>query len=201
MAQDETPQNPQISKPAVLRHDAKSAPHARADPRTGSGWSGDRGEDSRSGMIITAKVLAQILLELDTAKLAVFPGGSFHRLIRANEQIIEEFTEKYFNRALTCLSGIAERIRGLLEADGGFGPPARPQNGCAKCSADARTSPPRSPARQRSGAAPQDAPAHERCVTSKAASSSSARSWPLLSDRPRRGDGKNDVLCICDNFP
>jgi polyhydroxyalkanoate synthesis repressor PhaR len=57
--------------------------------------------DSRSGEDITAKVLAQILLELDSPKLGVFPSPLLHRLIRANEQLVIDFTQKYFNQALT----------------------------------------------------------------------------------------------------
>src|ERR1041385_447641 len=57
--------------------------------------------DSKTGEDITAKVLAQILLELDPLKLEVFPAVLLHRLIRANEQIVREFIDKYFTRALT----------------------------------------------------------------------------------------------------
>lgn len=58
--------------------------------------------DSKSGEEITAKVLAQIILELDPPKLDIFPVPLLHRLIRANETIIHEFVDKYFNQALNC---------------------------------------------------------------------------------------------------
>lgn len=56
--------------------------------------------DSKTGADITAKVLALIILELDPPKLGVFPVPLLHRLLRTNEQIICDFTQKYFNQAL-----------------------------------------------------------------------------------------------------
>jgi polyhydroxyalkanoate synthesis regulator protein len=47
-------------------------------------------------------VLAQIILELDPPKLDIFPAPLLHRLIRANEKLLQDFTDKYFNRALDC---------------------------------------------------------------------------------------------------
>lgn len=58
--------------------------------------------DSKSGEEITGKVLAQIILELDPPKLDIFPVPLLHRLIRANEDLVREFVDKYFNQALTC---------------------------------------------------------------------------------------------------
>lgn len=58
--------------------------------------------DSKTGQDITAKVLAQIILELDSPKLDVFPVPLLHRLIRANEQLVTDFVEKYFNQALAA---------------------------------------------------------------------------------------------------
>jgi len=56
--------------------------------------------DSRTEADITGKILTQIILELDTPKLEIFPVPMLHRLIRANERLINEFVEKYFNQAL-----------------------------------------------------------------------------------------------------
>lgn len=58
--------------------------------------------DSKSGQDITAKVLAQIIIELDPPKLDVFPVPLLHRLIRANEKIVNDFVDKYFNQALAA---------------------------------------------------------------------------------------------------
>ena len=56
--------------------------------------------DSKTGQDITAKVLAQIIIDLDARKLGVFPVALLHRLLRSNEQILHDFVEKYFNQAL-----------------------------------------------------------------------------------------------------
>jgi polyhydroxyalkanoate synthesis repressor PhaR len=56
--------------------------------------------DSKSGQDITAKVLAQMIIELDPPKLGVFPVPLLHRLLRANEQLVSDFTRKYFSQAL-----------------------------------------------------------------------------------------------------
>ena len=56
--------------------------------------------DSKTGQDITAKVLAQIIIDLDPPKLGVFPVALLHKLLRTNEQLVQDFTEKYFNQAL-----------------------------------------------------------------------------------------------------
>ena len=55
--------------------------------------------DSKSGDDITAQVLTQIILELETPKLGSFPVPLLVRLIRVNDQIVREFIDKYFNQA------------------------------------------------------------------------------------------------------
>src|SRR4030095_11118666 len=57
--------------------------------------------DSKTGADITAKVLAQIILELDEAKIETLPVALLQRLIRVNDQVIKEFLDRYFNQALT----------------------------------------------------------------------------------------------------
>lgn len=56
--------------------------------------------DSKTGDDLTAKVLAQIILEQDPPKLGIFPVELLHQLIRANEPIVRDFVDKYFNQAL-----------------------------------------------------------------------------------------------------
>jgi polyhydroxyalkanoate synthesis repressor PhaR len=56
--------------------------------------------DAKTGADITALVLTQIILELETAKLDSFPVPLLVRLIRMNDQLTKEFIEKYFNQAL-----------------------------------------------------------------------------------------------------
>jgi len=56
--------------------------------------------DAKTGDEITAQVLTQIILELDTAKLDSFPVPLLLRLIRMNDNLVKDFIEKYFNQAL-----------------------------------------------------------------------------------------------------
>jgi polyhydroxyalkanoate synthesis repressor PhaR len=56
--------------------------------------------DSKTGDDITAKVLAQIILEHDPPKLGVFPVELLHQLIRSNEPLMRDFIDKYFSQAL-----------------------------------------------------------------------------------------------------
>lgn len=56
--------------------------------------------DAKTGEDITAQLLTQIILELDTAKLESFPVPLLLRLIRMNDQLVKDFIEKYFNQAL-----------------------------------------------------------------------------------------------------
>ena len=56
--------------------------------------------DAKTGADITAPVLTQIILELETSKLDSFPVPLLVRLIRMNDQLTKEFIEKYFNQAL-----------------------------------------------------------------------------------------------------
>jgi polyhydroxyalkanoate synthesis repressor PhaR len=58
--------------------------------------------DSKSGDDITAKVLAQIILEQDPPKLGMFPVELLHQVIRANEPLVRDFVDKYFNQALSA---------------------------------------------------------------------------------------------------
>lgn len=56
--------------------------------------------DAKTGDDITAQLLTQIILELETAKLDSFPVPLLLRLIRMNDQLVKDFIEKYFNQAL-----------------------------------------------------------------------------------------------------
>jgi polyhydroxyalkanoate synthesis regulator protein len=56
--------------------------------------------DSKTSVDITAQVLTQIILELDTQKLDSFPVPLLLRVIRVNDQLVKDFIEKYFNQAL-----------------------------------------------------------------------------------------------------
>jgi polyhydroxyalkanoate synthesis repressor PhaR len=56
--------------------------------------------DARSGADITAQLLTQIILELDTPKIDSLPVPLLVRLIRMNDGLIKDFIETYFNQAL-----------------------------------------------------------------------------------------------------
>src|SRR5438270_1363463 len=56
--------------------------------------------DSKTSLDITAQVLTQIILELETQKLDSFPVPLLARVIRVNDQLVKDFIEKYFNQAL-----------------------------------------------------------------------------------------------------
>src|SRR5215813_5394423 len=56
--------------------------------------------DAKTSSDITAQVLTQIILELDTPKLDSLPVPLLVRIIRMNDQLIKDFIEKYFNQAL-----------------------------------------------------------------------------------------------------
>src|SRR5690348_11381015 len=56
--------------------------------------------DATSSADITAQVLTQLILELDTPKLDSLPVPLLVRLIRMNDQLVKDFIEKYFNQAL-----------------------------------------------------------------------------------------------------
>ena len=56
--------------------------------------------DAKSSADITAQVLTQIILELDTPKLDSLPVPLLVRIIRMSDQLVKDFIEKYFNQAL-----------------------------------------------------------------------------------------------------
>jgi polyhydroxyalkanoate synthesis repressor PhaR len=55
--------------------------------------------DAKTSADITAQVLTQIILELETRKIESFPVPLLVRLIRVNDQLTRDFIDKYFNQA------------------------------------------------------------------------------------------------------
>jgi polyhydroxyalkanoate synthesis repressor PhaR len=55
--------------------------------------------DSKSGEDITGVVLTQILLDLESPKLAFFPNSLLQHLIRINTGFLDSFAETYFRQA------------------------------------------------------------------------------------------------------
>lgn len=66
--------------------------------------------DAKTGDNITAQLLTQIILELETAKLDSFPVPLLLRLIRMNDQLVKDFIEKYFNQALQSFLNYQQQI-------------------------------------------------------------------------------------------
>jgi len=50
--------------------------------------------DAKTSADITAQVLTQIILELDTSKLDSLPVPLLVRIIRMNDQLVKDFVEK-----------------------------------------------------------------------------------------------------------
>jgi polyhydroxyalkanoate synthesis repressor PhaR len=66
--------------------------------------------DAKTSSDITAQVLTQIILELDSAKLDSLPVPLLVRLIRMNDQLIKDFIEKYFNQALKSFADYQRQL-------------------------------------------------------------------------------------------
>src|ERR1051326_7987943 len=66
--------------------------------------------DARTKTDITAQVLTQIILELDTPKLDSLPVPLLVRIIRMNDQLVKDFIEKYFNQALKSFLDYQQQI-------------------------------------------------------------------------------------------
>lgn len=104
-SQDQTPALIEIRKyPNRRYYDSTRSRHVTLEDMQGLIRAGHevRVTDSRTGEDITGKVLTQIILELDSPKLGIFPTPLLHRLIRTNEKLVQDFVEKYFNQALNA---------------------------------------------------------------------------------------------------
>lgn len=58
--------------------------------------------ESKTGEDITARILTQIILEIDPPKLGIFSAELLHQVIRASEPLIRDFVEKYFSQAFSA---------------------------------------------------------------------------------------------------
>jgi polyhydroxyalkanoate synthesis repressor PhaR len=77
--------------------------------------------DARTSEDITVRVLAQIILDMDEPKLAVFPVELLHRLIQSNETLMRDFVEKYFNQALMLFLESRKKFEEQLRSATGLG--------------------------------------------------------------------------------
>ena len=69
-----------------------------------------RVSDSRSGQDITARVLAQIVLETEPLKLDVIPLKLLHELVRMNVRAAGGWWEEYYNQAVRAISETGRSI-------------------------------------------------------------------------------------------
>ena len=69
-----------------------------------------RVSDSRSGQDITARVLAQIVLETEPLKLDVIPLKLLHELVRMNVRTVGGWWEGYYNQAVRAISETGRSI-------------------------------------------------------------------------------------------
>lgn len=76
--------------------------------------------DSKTGADITAQVLTQIILELETPKLDSFPVPLLTRLIRVNDQMVKDFIETYFHQALNAFLEYQKQIEQRIRQMPGF---------------------------------------------------------------------------------
>jgi polyhydroxyalkanoate synthesis repressor PhaR len=77
--------------------------------------------DSKTSNDITAKVLAQIILELDAEKIEVFPVSLLTRLIRVNDRLVHDFMERYFEQALSMFLQYRDQFEKQISGGDGFG--------------------------------------------------------------------------------
>jgi polyhydroxyalkanoate synthesis repressor PhaR len=80
--------------------------------------------DSRTDEDITGAVLTQILLELESPKLAFFPTSLLQHLIRINTGILDNFTESYFQQAFAAFGTNPSQWASGFSSE--FKPPAVP---------------------------------------------------------------------------
>lgn len=82
--------------------------------------------DSRSGDDITNALLTQILLERDTAKLALFPANILHEMIRTQQQFLGGVLEQFFAQFLAAQRSSQERWSNFLKGSLGLQAPLPP---------------------------------------------------------------------------
>jgi polyhydroxyalkanoate synthesis repressor PhaR len=76
--------------------------------------------DAKTQEDITAQVLTQIILELETSKLDTFPVPLLLRVIRMNDQLVKDFVEKYFNQALQSFIQYQQHLEQHFRKAGGL---------------------------------------------------------------------------------
>ncbi|MBV8608317.1 MAG: polyhydroxyalkanoate synthesis regulator DNA-binding domain-containing protein, partial [Singulisphaera sp.] len=62
-------------------------------------------QDSQTGEDMTRQILTQILLERHPDKIAMFPVGMLHSMLRANN-LVSEFWRRYLRQSLDALENL-----------------------------------------------------------------------------------------------
>ena len=74
--------------------------------------------ENATGADITAKVLAQIILDLEAPKLGLFPAPFLAQIIRANDQLLLGFYEKFFQQAMKAFVDYQQLIESQFQRGG-----------------------------------------------------------------------------------
>ena len=85
--------------------------------------------DSKTGEDITVRVLAQIMIEYDAAKLGAFTSELMHAMIRSNEKLVDEFVNTHFSRAFESFAESRQAYNAFLRRTMGL--PDEPASGDA----------------------------------------------------------------------
>jgi polyhydroxyalkanoate synthesis repressor PhaR len=78
---------------------------------------------TKTGEDITAQVLTQIMLDHDPPKLEAFSVDVLHQLLRANQRLVSDFMEKYFNQAMSSFLRSQRQIDQFLRQSVGLASP------------------------------------------------------------------------------
>lgn len=74
--------------------------------------------DNESSADITSKVLAQIILDLDSPKFDLFPAGLLTQMIRVNDHFTKGFYEKFFRQAQQAFLDYQKLMEAQLKQGG-----------------------------------------------------------------------------------
>lgn len=66
--------------------------------------------ETATGADITPRVLTQMMLDLDSGKLEMFPSDLLHAVLQANEKLVGAFMETHFRKALEVFTRSQERF-------------------------------------------------------------------------------------------
>jgi polyhydroxyalkanoate synthesis repressor PhaR len=71
--------------------------------------------DNQTSADITAKMLTQIILDLDAPKLELFPTSLLAQLIRVNDHLVKGFYQRFFHQALDAFLDYQRLVESQLK--------------------------------------------------------------------------------------